>query len=193
VGVYDSAIVTGMTCPDCGQYHAMVDIQFKAYVGHVYSPQCHDVWLGEAIPNFPKIPVWDVWGCWTCGRCDQTDPELKEVWVRIRRGVITEILFDSDEACHRGLPTNPKKERRRYLHRAEIERRSPKRNLWEMLSEQAQKDVDSLFVQHLSRVLNYTAVGRSLFSVEPLPSGALPIYDKNPDVTTTVIGDDDGL
>ena len=34
----------------------------------------------------------------------------------------------------------------------------------------------------------YAAVGRKAFSVEPLPVGALPIYDKDPDVTKVVTG-----
>ena len=34
---------------------------------------------------------------------------------------------------------------------------------------------------------NYAAIGRSIFSVDPLPVGALPVYDKNPDVTKVVM------
>lgn len=35
---------------------------------------------------------------------------------------------------------------------------------------------------------NYSAMGRELFRVEPLPMGALPIYDKDPDVAAWVTG-----
>jgi len=35
----------------------------------------------------------------------------------------------------------------------------------------------------------YGAVGRKAFLVEPLPQGALPIYDQDPDVTANVTGD----
>ena len=37
---------------------------------------------------------------------------------------------------------------------------------------------------------DYTAVGRKTFLVEQLPDGALPIYDKDPDVTAFVIGEE---
>lgn len=37
---------------------------------------------------------------------------------------------------------------------------------------------------------DYTAVGRKTFLVEMLPDGALPIYDKDPDVTAFVIGEE---
>lgn len=43
----------------------------------------------------------------------------------------------------------------------------------------------------IRRRLNYTAIGRQIFSVERLPDGALPIYDKDPDVTSMIIGGDD--
>jgi len=37
---------------------------------------------------------------------------------------------------------------------------------------------------------DYTAVGRKTFLVEQLPDGALPIYDKDPDVTAYVVGEE---
>ncbi len=37
---------------------------------------------------------------------------------------------------------------------------------------------------------DYTAVGRKTFLVEQLPDGALPIYDKDPDVTAFVVGEE---
>ncbi len=40
----------------------------------------------------------------------------------------------------------------------------------------------------IRRRLDYAAVGRKAFSVEPLPVGALPIYDKDPNVTKVVTG-----
>ncbi len=37
---------------------------------------------------------------------------------------------------------------------------------------------------------DYTAVGRKTFLVEQLPDGALPLYDKDPDVTAYVVGEE---
>lgn len=37
----------------------------------------------------------------------------------------------------------------------------------------------------------YQAAARNMFKVEPLPPGALPIYDRNPDVAAIVTGDGD--
>ena len=37
---------------------------------------------------------------------------------------------------------------------------------------------------------DYAAVGRKTFFVEQLPDGALPIYDKDPDVTAYVVGEE---
>lgn len=37
---------------------------------------------------------------------------------------------------------------------------------------------------------DYAAVGRKTFMVEDLPDGALPIYDKDPDVTAFVVGEE---
>lgn len=36
--------------------------------------------------------------------------------------------------------------------------------------------------------LNYSSYRRSIFKVESLPEGALPIYDKDIDITTIVVG-----
>lgn len=37
---------------------------------------------------------------------------------------------------------------------------------------------------------DYSAVGRKTFLVEQLPDGALPIYDKDPDITAFVVGEE---
>lgn len=37
---------------------------------------------------------------------------------------------------------------------------------------------------------DYTSVGRKTFLVEQLPDGALPIYDKDPDVTAFIVGEE---
>ena len=37
---------------------------------------------------------------------------------------------------------------------------------------------------------DYAAVGRKTFLVEELPDGELPIYDKDPDVTAYVVGEE---
>jgi hypothetical protein len=37
---------------------------------------------------------------------------------------------------------------------------------------------------------DYTSVGRKTFLVEQLPDGALPIYDKDPDVTAYIVGEE---
>jgi len=45
-------------------------------------------------------------------------------------------------------------------------------------------------VQPLRLRRDYTSVGRKAFLVEQLPDGALPIYDKDPNVTAYVIGEE---
>jgi hypothetical protein len=45
-------------------------------------------------------------------------------------------------------------------------------------------------VQPLRLRRDYTSVGRKTFLVEQLPDGALPIYDKDPNVTAYVIGEE---
>ncbi len=45
-------------------------------------------------------------------------------------------------------------------------------------------------IQPLRSRRDYTAVGRKTFLVEQLPDGALPIYDKDPDVTAYVVGEE---
>jgi hypothetical protein len=45
-------------------------------------------------------------------------------------------------------------------------------------------------VQPLRERRDYSSVGRKTFLVEQLPDGALPIYDKDPDVTAYVIGEE---
>jgi hypothetical protein len=45
-------------------------------------------------------------------------------------------------------------------------------------------------IQPLRLRRDYTAVGRKTFLVEQLPDGALPIYDKDPDVVAYVIGEE---
>lgn len=45
-------------------------------------------------------------------------------------------------------------------------------------------------IQPLRTRRDYTSVGRRTFLVEQLPDGALPIYDKDPDVAAYVIGEE---
>lgn len=45
-------------------------------------------------------------------------------------------------------------------------------------------------IQPLRMRRDYTAVGRKTFMVENLPDGALPIYDKDPEVTAFVVGEE---
>jgi len=45
-------------------------------------------------------------------------------------------------------------------------------------------------IQPLRLRRDYSAVGRKTFLVEQLPDGALPIYDKDPDVTAYVVGEE---
>jgi len=45
-------------------------------------------------------------------------------------------------------------------------------------------------IQPLRSRRDYSSVGRKTFLVEQLPDGALPIYDKDPDVTAYVIGEE---
>jgi len=45
-------------------------------------------------------------------------------------------------------------------------------------------------IQPLRSRRDYTSVGRRTFLVEQLPDGALPIYDKDPDVTAYVVGEE---
>ena len=45
-------------------------------------------------------------------------------------------------------------------------------------------------IQPLRLRRDYTSVGRKTFLVEQLPDGALPIYDKDPDVTAFVVGEE---
>lgn len=45
-------------------------------------------------------------------------------------------------------------------------------------------------IQPLRRRRDYTSVGRKAFFVEQLPDGALPIYDKDPNVTAYVVGEE---
>jgi hypothetical protein len=45
-------------------------------------------------------------------------------------------------------------------------------------------------VQPLRLRRDYTSVGRKTFLVEQLPDGALPIYDKDPNVTAFVVGEE---
>ena len=45
-------------------------------------------------------------------------------------------------------------------------------------------------IQPLRERRDYSSVGRKTFLVEQLPDGALPIYDKDPDVTAYVVGEE---
>ncbi len=45
-------------------------------------------------------------------------------------------------------------------------------------------------IQPLRERRDYSSVGRKTFLVEQLPDGAMPIYDKDPDVTAYVIGEE---
>lgn len=52
------------------------------------------------------------------------------------------------------------------------------------------KRLAASMVQSLRDRRDYSSVGRKTFLVEQLPDGALPIYDKDPDVTAFVIGEE---
>jgi len=50
--------------------------------------------------------------------------------------------------------------------------------------------IASSLIQPLRLRRDYTSVGRKAFYVEQLPDGALPIYDKDPNVTAFVVGEE---
>ena len=55
---------------------------------------------------------------------------------------------------------------------------------------QGRQKLAASMTQPLRTRRDYTAVGRKTFLVEQLPDGALPIYDKDPDVTAYVVGEE---
>lgn len=59
-------------------------------------------------------------------------------------------------------------------------------------SSAGRKRLAASMVQSLRERRDYSSVGRKTFLVEQLPDGALPIYDKDPDVTAFVIGEEGG-
>ena len=57
-------------------------------------------------------------------------------------------------------------------------------------SPQGRAKLAASMTQPLRTRRDYAAVGRKTFLVEQLPDGALPIYDKDPDVTAFVVGEE---
>lgn len=57
-------------------------------------------------------------------------------------------------------------------------------------SSAGRKHLAASMVQPLRERRDYSSVGRKTFLVEQLPDGALPIYDKDPDVVAYVIGEE---
>jgi len=57
-------------------------------------------------------------------------------------------------------------------------------------SQQGRRRLAASMIQSLRERRDYSSVGRKTFLVEQLPDGALPIYDKDPDVTAYVIGEE---
>lgn len=55
---------------------------------------------------------------------------------------------------------------------------------------EGRKRIAASMVQPLRERRDYSSVGRKTFLVEQLPDGALPIYDKDPDVVAYVIGEE---
>lgn len=55
---------------------------------------------------------------------------------------------------------------------------------------QGRQKLAASMTQPLRLRRDYTSVGRKTFLVEQLPDGALPIYDKDPDVTAYVVGEE---
>jgi HK97 family phage major capsid protein len=57
-------------------------------------------------------------------------------------------------------------------------------------SPQGRQKLAASMIQPLRTRRDYSSVGRKTFLVEQLPDGALPIYDKDPDVTAYVVGEE---
>jgi hypothetical protein len=57
-------------------------------------------------------------------------------------------------------------------------------------SPEGRQKLAASMTQPLRTRRDYAAVGRKTFLVEQLPDGALPIYDKDPDVTAYVVGEE---
>lgn len=55
---------------------------------------------------------------------------------------------------------------------------------------QGRAKLASSMTQPLRTRRDYSSVGRKTFLVEQLPDGALPIYDKDPDVTAYIVGEE---
>jgi hypothetical protein len=60
----------------------------------------------------------------------------------------------------------------------------------ELATSAGRRRIASSMIQSLRDRRDYSAVGRKTFLVEQLPDGATPIYDKDPDVTAYVIGEE---
>lgn len=59
-----------------------------------------------------------------------------------------------------------------------------------IMSSAGRQKLAASMIQPLRTRRDYTAVGRKTFLVEQLPDGALPIYDKDPEVSAFVVGEE---
>ncbi|MEN6409352.1 MAG: HK97-fold major capsid protein [Anaerolineaceae bacterium] len=57
-------------------------------------------------------------------------------------------------------------------------------------SQPGRRRLAASMIQPLRERRDYSSVGRKTFLVEQIPDGAIPIYDKDPDVTAYVIGEE---
>lgn len=57
-------------------------------------------------------------------------------------------------------------------------------------SSEGRKKLAASMTQPLRGYRSYRGVGRRVFTVEPLPDGALPLYDREPDVAAFVVGEE---
>lgn len=89
-------------------------------------------------------------------------PESKAEYVKAN--------LDAEMRCHRGNKRIRKKRAKKALALR-----------WAFLQ----------LARPISRRRDYAEIGRMVLSVEPLPQGALSIYDKDPDVTSIIIGADE--
>lgn len=182
MGVFDSAYVTNFTCPKCDTNYAKIEIQFKAYVGRRYSPNCKSVCLGERLPDFPPIAVFDSQGFMNCDACDW----YCYPWVRLEHGVFTGYVHpDEDDDFSPATFPQPKsqrkRERRAVIERTEREKRS---NDFEFrLAQQYGSNASAMqrmgfaMAEALVPSLTYEGWARRIFKVSPIPDRVLGNYE----------------
>ncbi len=113
------------------------------------------------------------------------DPTPQVNFQKVLAGVFKTAMYPHCASCDHFIEKYLTQEMRSHSGNKRIRKKKAKRALQRIWRIQR---LGFMMSEMVSRRIDYQSIARQIFSVEPMPEGALAVYDNDPDVTAIVTG-----